>query len=129
RFGDLLVCPLQWEHEQTGALIAVGTSGTEPFDDAAIRLARGVGDLTALALGNARRISELERFHRLVESLDAIFWEADADTLRVTFLAGRVDALFGAGPGAWLDQPWGAHITDADRSLAVAEVRRAIADG
>ena len=64
-----------------GALIAIGPPGAEPFDDAALRLARGVGDLTALALGNARRISELERFHRLVESLDAIFWEADADDL------------------------------------------------
>jgi signal transduction histidine kinase/putative methionine-R-sulfoxide reductase with GAF domain len=127
--GDILVCPLQWEPGESGALIAVADAEGASFDDAALRLARGIGDLTALALGNARRISELERFHRLVESLDAVFWEAEADTLRVTFLAGRVDALFGAGIAAWLDQPWGAHITDADRSLAVAEVRRAIADG
>ena len=76
--GDILVCSA-----------AVGTGGVrradrgrptprEPrFDDASLRLARGIGDLTALALGNARRISELERFHRLVESLDAVFWEAE----------------------------------------------------
>ncbi len=129
RFGDILVCPLQWEHEQTGALIAIGPSGVEPFDDAAIRLARGVGDLTALALGNARRISELERFHRLVESLDAIFWEADADDLDLTFLGGRLDVLFADDEARWHGRVWGDHIADADRSLAVAEVRRAIADG
>jgi PAS domain S-box-containing protein len=129
RFGDVLVCPLQWEPGEVGALIAVADADGEPFDEAAVRLARGIGDLTALALGNARRIGELERFHRLVESLDAVFWEADADGLRVTFLGGRVDELFGAGAEAWLDRPWGEHITDADRALAVAEVRRAIAEG
>jgi PAS domain S-box-containing protein len=129
QFGDLLVCPLQWEHEQTGALIAIGPAGTEPFDEAAIRLARGVGDLTALALGNARRISELERFHRLVESLDAIFWEADADDLDLTFLGGRLDVLFADDEARWHGRVWGDHIADADRSLAVAEVRRAIAEG
>jgi len=128
-FGDILVCPLQWEPGEVGALIAVGDAGGEPFDESAVRLARGIGDLTALALGNARRISELERFHRLVESLDAVFWEAEADGLRVTFLGGRVEELFGDGADAWLDRPWGEHITDADRSLAVAEVRRAIAEG
>jgi len=129
RLGDVLVCPLQWEPGEVGALIAVADADGEPFDESAVRLARGIGDLTALALGNARRIGELERFHRLVESLDAVFWEADADGLRVTFLGGRVDELFGAGAEAWLDRPWGEHITDADRALAVAEVRRAIAEG
>ena len=128
-FGDILVCPLQWEPGEVGALIAVGDMDGEPFDESAVRLARGIGDLTALALGNARRISELERFHRLVESLDAVFWEAEADGLRVTFLGGRVEELFGNDADAWLDRPWGEHITDADRSLAVAEVRRAIAEG
>ena len=112
-----------------GALIAVGAPGAEPFDDAALRLARGVGDLTALALGNARRISELERFHRLVESLDAIFWEADADDLELTFLGGRLDVLFAEDAGRWQGRAWGDHITDMDRSLAVAEIRRAIAEG
>jgi PAS domain S-box-containing protein len=128
-FGDILVCPLQWEPGEVGALIAVGDMDGDPFDESAVRLARGIGDLTALALGNARRISELERFHRLVESLDAVFWEAEADGLRVTFLGGRVEELFGTDADAWLDRPWGEHITDADRSLAVAEVRRAIAEG
>ena len=126
-FGDVLVCPLRWEPEQSGALIAVGARGESAFDEAALRLARGVGDLTALALGNARRMSELERFHRLVESLDATFWEADADDLHLTFLGGRTDTLFGGEP--WIGHAWGDHIAEADRSLTVAEVRRAVADG
>jgi signal transduction histidine kinase/putative methionine-R-sulfoxide reductase with GAF domain len=125
-FGDVLVCPLRWEPEEAGALIAIGEPGSPPFDEAALRLARGIGDLTALALGNARRIGELERFHRLVESLDATFWEADADSLQLTFLGGR--ALFN-GDGEAAGHAWGDHIAEPDRSLAVAEVRRAVAEG
>jgi PAS domain S-box-containing protein len=128
-FGDVLVCPLRWEPEQTGALIAVAEPGAAPFDEGALRLARGIGDLTALALGNARRIGELERFHRSVESLDATFWEADADTLVLTFLGGRADTPFGPDPASWVGRAWGDHIEEMDRSLAIAEVRRAIADG
>ncbi len=129
-FGEALVFPLRWEPEQTGALVAVGARDGEGFDEASMRLGRGIGDLTSLALGNARRISDLERFHRLVESLDAIFWEADAQDLHLTFMGGRADALLGAEAAQWQTggSAWGDHIVDADRSLAVAEVRRAVAD-
>ena len=129
-FGDVLVCPLRWEPEQMGALIAVGAPGAEPFDDAALRLARGVGDLTALALGNARRISELERFHRSGR-------EPGRDLLGGRRRRPRADvprrparrACSPRTPGAGMGATWGDHIADADRSLAVAEIRRAIAEG
>jgi PAS domain-containing protein len=90
------------------------------FDDASLRLARGIGDLTALALGNARRISELERFHRLVESLDAVFWEANVDVLAFTFLSSRAVELLGVGgqPAADRDHTWGDHVVDEDREEA-----------
>jgi signal transduction histidine kinase/putative methionine-R-sulfoxide reductase with GAF domain len=126
-FGDVIVCPLRWEPEQTGALIVIGQPGASPYDESSLRLARGIGDLTALALGNARRIGELERFHRLVESLDATFWEADADTLQLTFLGGR--ELFDGDGADPVDRSWGDHIAESDRSLAIAEVRRAVAEG
>ena len=115
-FGDVLVCPLRWEPEQAGALIAIGEPDAPPFDEASMRLARGIGDLTALALGNARRIGELERFHRLVESLDATFWEADADTLLLTFFGGR--ALFN---GDGVDR---AGATTSPRATARSRSRR-----
>jgi PAS domain S-box-containing protein len=125
--GDVLVCPLHWEPEQRGALVVIAEPGAPPFGDAALRLARGIADLTALALGNARRISELERFHRLVESLDATFWEADAHDLGLTFVGGRLDTLY--PEGEWQGHVWADHIAEADRSLAEAELRRAIAAG
>ena len=65
--------------------------------------------------GTHDAISELERFHRLVESLDAIFWEADADDLELTFLGGRLDVLFAEDAGRWEGRAWGDHILDVDR--------------
>ena len=127
-FGDALICPLRWEPEQAGALIAVGAPDGEGFDEASLRIARGIADLTGLALGNARRISELERFHRLVESLDAIFWEAEAEDLRMTFLGGRSDSVFGDGSTPRPGRAWGDHIMEADRPLAISEIRRAVAE-
>jgi PAS domain S-box-containing protein len=125
--GDALVCPLGWEPEQRGALVVIAAPDAAPFDDAALRLARGIADLTALALGNARRISDLERFHRLVESLDATFWEADAQDLALTFVGGRHDSLY--PDGDWHGHAWADHIAEADRSLAEAELHRAMAAG
>ena len=77
----------------------------------------GSSDIASLALGNARRLSELERFHELVESLDAVFWEADATTMAFTFLGGRLDDILGAEAAGWPNQgvTWGSHIAAADR--------------
>jgi signal transduction histidine kinase len=125
--GDVLVCPLRWEPKQRGAFIVVAAPEGRPFDDASLRLARGIGDLAALALGNARRMSDLERFYRLVESLDATFWEADATDLSLTFVGGRRDLL--SPDGDWAGRSWIDHIAEADRTLAEAELRRAMAEG
>ena len=94
-------------------------------------MAGGLADITSLALGNARRLSELERFHELVESLDAVFWEADATTLSFTFLGGRAEELLGPTALRWpLEQrPWGSHIDPQDRGDAMKAVRQAATEG
>src|SRR5213595_3594440 len=89
--GAVLVTPLRWDADGFGAIVAVGEVDGAPFDDDALSFAQGVADITSLALGNARRLSELERFHELVETLDAVFWEADAKDLRLAFVGGRAD--------------------------------------
>jgi hypothetical protein len=105
-------------------LVAPAREASFSQDD--LRLARGIADITSLALGNARRMSELERFHELVESLDAVFWEADAATLRLSFLGGRTEQLLGADASDWVDaRRWGDHVIAEDREIAIATVRMA----
>jgi len=127
---ETIVAPLHWKPDGFGAIILIARGSDESFSPAHLRLARGVADTTSLALGNARRITELERFHDLVESLDAIFWEADPATLSFLFVGGRVDALLGAGAlGTDLDErAWGDHIADQDRAGARAALLGSVAE-
>ncbi|MEX0983877.1 MAG: ATP-binding protein [Actinomycetota bacterium] len=126
--SDVLVTPLVWEPDGFGAIVAVARPG-ESFTDADIRFAKGLTDITSLALGNARRLSELERFHELVESLDATFWEAEGADLTFTFVGGRAAEGLGEGAAGWptSEQRWGDHIAAADRQSALDACRDAIA--
>ena len=128
---DVLIAPLDWDPDGFGALVIVAESGRDAFDDRDLRFARGLSDIASLALGNARRLSELERFHELVESLDAVFWEADPATMVFTFLGGRLDDILGAEAAGWPNQnvTWGSHIAAADREAAGEASRAAIDAG
>ncbi|HXF73200.1 MAG TPA: ATP-binding protein [Actinomycetota bacterium] len=127
---DVLVCPLRWEPDGFGAIVIVAPT-PEGFDDRALRLGGGIADITSLALGNARRFHELERFHELVETLDAVFWEADAGDLGFTFLSGGAAGILGGlgedpvGGGA----RWGDHVAPDDREEALEACRAAIREG
>lgn len=122
---DTLVAPLRWEPDGFGVLVLTAPGTDTGFSERSMRLARGIADITSLALGNASRLSELERFHELVESLDAVFWEADAASLRLSFLGGRADPLLGAREQEWIAEGrrWGDHVIEEDRDSAIAAVR------
>jgi len=129
--NEVLVAPLRWDPTGFGALALVAPEGARPYGAEELRMAGGLADITSLALGNARRLSELERFHELVESLDAVFWEADATTLSFTFLGGRAEELLGPTALRWPveQRPWGSHIDPQDRGDATKAVRRAASEG
>jgi signal transduction histidine kinase/putative methionine-R-sulfoxide reductase with GAF domain len=128
---EVLVAPMRWEPDGAGTIAVVARDGDGMFGDRDLRLIRGVADLTSLALGNARRMSELERFHELVAGLDAAFWEASIPGLEFTFVAGAVHDLLGGDTSSWPDQArtWGSHVDDRDREEAMAGLRRAIDSG
>ena len=129
--ADVLAAPLRWEPDGNGALALVAEPGTTPFGGSQVRMLRGIADITSLALGNARRLSELERFHELVETLDAGFWEADAATLAFTFVGGRANEMTGSDATAWPVEgmTWGDHIAASDRPEALATLNQAVEAG
>jgi signal transduction histidine kinase/putative methionine-R-sulfoxide reductase with GAF domain len=128
---EALVAPLRWEPDGFGAVLIARTADQPPFTDRDVRLARGMADITSLALGAARRVHELERFHELVESLEATFWEADPGTLTFSFLSSRAATMLGRpllGPD---DRPehWGDHVIGEDRGAALTAVRATMDEG
>jgi len=69
------------------------------------------------------RESEAARCRDLVEGLEAIVWEADAATLRFTFVSRRMQDLLGYPLEKWLSEPGfliaHAHPEDRDRAAAL----------
>ena len=128
---EVLIAPVRWEPDGAGTVAVIGHDGDGVFGERELRLIRGVADLSSLALGNARRMSELERFHELVAGLDAAFWEASIPGLEFTFVTGAVQDLLGGDTASWPDQArtWGSHIDERDRRDAVASMLRAIESG
>jgi PAS domain S-box-containing protein len=128
--SDAIVAPLRWEPDGFGALVVVAPGPDEPFPERSLALARGIADIASLALGSARRFHELERFHELVESLEAIFWEAHPTTLEFTFLSRRAAVVLGAPEDERpTPQSWGDHVHPDDREAVRISLRAAIEDG
>ena len=127
---DVLVAPLRWEPDGFGAIVAVSTPA-QRFSERDLRLVGGIADISSLALGTARRFHELERFHELVEGLDAIFWEADAKTLQFTFLSNRAADILGTtlGDAESEQRYWGDHIVPEDQETMLRELRHAAERG
>ena len=125
-----LVAPMRWEPDSFGALVILQGDEDAPFDERLVSLARGVADMTSLALGAARRVHELERFHELAESLDAVFWEADALTFEFSFLSRRAGLRLGRAEERDGDVPehWGDHIHPEDRDRAMGSLADGLAD-
>jgi hypothetical protein len=58
---EMLVAPMRWEPDGLGAVVVAAKDEWSSFAERDLRLARGIADITSLALGNARRFDELER--------------------------------------------------------------------
>jgi PAS domain S-box-containing protein len=127
--SEVLIAPVTWEPDELGALVVVAPSPDSSFPERDRDLARGIAQIASLALGSARRVSELERFHELAETLDAIFWEAEPRTLTFTFLSRRASMILGqeTDTAVALPQRWGDHILTEDRAAMKATIRAAVA--
>jgi len=81
--------------------------------------------LRTAAEGSERRLRDL------VQSVDAIVWEADASTFQMTFVSRRAEQILGYPAGIWVSEPhfWQSHIDPTDRDRIVALCQAAVARG
>ncbi len=70
-------------------------------------------------------------FRTLVHSLRAVLWEADAHTLRFTYVSPQAEDLLGYPVAQWLEEPdfWATHIHPEDREQALAYCQQATRRG
>lgn len=70
--------------------------------------------------------SELEnlntKFKGLVNTIEGVFWEADAATFEFTYISPQVESILGYTPEEWLSQPdfWQKHLYKADKEEAIS---------
>ena len=76
-----------------------------------------------------RRRAE-QRYRDLVNGLDAIVWEGDAETMRPTFMSQRAQELLGYPTEWWLSEPdcWARVIPSPEYEQVVTQCRAAIAE-
>jgi PAS domain S-box-containing protein len=133
--GSLCV-PIRLDDRVEGLLFADSRSRafTERDEAKLLRLA----DHAAVAIRSARLFGaerrargEAEeagrRFLDLVEGLDAIVWERDVESGRLTFMSRQAEAVLGYPTAAWLEDPgfWLAHVHPEDRDRMEAAARGA----
>ena len=99
------------------------------------RLSEANAELRAANAELDRRRAEAEAAHRrhhdLVHGIDAIAWEADAESGRLTFVSQRAEEWFGGPAGRWSAVPdaWLDRVIPDDREYARETRRRGVADG
>jgi PAS domain S-box-containing protein len=111
------------------------------FSDADETVLARLADHAAVAIANSRLFAAEQAarreaqasagaFRDLVDTLDAIVVDADAETLQVTFVNHRAEAILGYAQAEWYADPqfWQHHVHPDDREVTIALCRTAIAE-
>lgn len=72
-----------------------------------------------------------ERYQRLMNTIDGIVWEGDAQTFAFTFVSEQAERILGYPLERWMNEPdfWPNHIHEEDRSWAVNYCAQTTAKG
>jgi len=86
----VLIAPLRWEPDGFGVLVIAALSEDGGFSERDLEIARGIADITSLALGSAGRFHELRQAADRLRSLDEMknmFLDAVSHELRTPLSA------------------------------------------
>jgi PAS domain S-box-containing protein len=125
--------PFEFEvlHRQETRPVRVTITSIRIEEQEEARLLLIVEDLSEEERLQAARKESEQRFQDLVQGLDAIVWEADAATLRFSFVSQRAHTVFGFPADRWLDEPdfFSKRIHPEDRVKVMVKCRAALARG
>lgn len=84
-----------------------------------------------------KRLTELklrqteQRYYALMNSVDGIVWEADAQSFHFTFVSEQAERILGYPLDRWMNEPefWQNHIHEEDRNWAVNYCANTTAEG
>ena len=90
-------------------------------DGKAIRMIGAMQDVTERKTVEETNRKTQEKFTNLVNTVDGIVWEADAQTFQFTYVSKHAEKLLGYTTQEWITNPgfWASHIHPDDRDWAV----------
>src|SRR5439155_5952330 len=107
---------------QSARLIEAHSRAEEALSRAHVELEKRVTERTAeLTLTTTEALAAQQRFRDLVNSVEGIVWEADAETFVFSFVSAEAERILGYPAERWLREPtfWKDHIHPDDRDWAV----------
>ncbi len=92
----------------------------------AVRMIGAMQDMTEKKMAEETARITQEKFNSLVNTLDGIVWEADAQTFDFTYVSRHAEKLLGYPAGRWIEEPgfWSEHIHPDDREAAIEFCQR-----
>ena len=133
-FRSAMVVPLIARGRTLGAITLVSAESGRTYTPDDVSLAEALARRGALAAANARLTEDVEqteaKMEALVDSLEAIVWEADLRTRQYTYVSKRAEEILGYPPDRWVKEPgfWASIVHESDRERA-AEWYQDAADG
>ncbi len=79
-----------------------------------------IANIARRKLAENAYIQSVEKFRLLIDTIDGIVWEANAETFQFTFISKQAERLLGYPTERWLTEPtfWRDHIYPDDREWA-----------
>ena len=98
-----------------------------PSENGVKRFVINSRDITQRRLSEEAQRRAEEQYRTIVESVHAIVWRGDADTLQFTFVSREAESLLGYSVNQWTEESdfWVSHIHPDDRERAVSFCRKA----
>jgi len=90
-------------------------------DGKCIRLYGVTQDITTSKTIEKALKESVNQYQALIESVEGVVWEADANTFEFTYISNKINDLLGYTPEQWLSETnfWANHIYQDDREWAV----------
>lgn len=117
-----MIVPMRGRTGTVGVITVGRGDESSPFDEADVDLIEEVARQAALAAENAMLFRDIRAAHHryrvLLESMDAVAWEATPDPFRLTYIGEQAEKLLGHGPDRFLAEPdlWISLIHPDDRA-------------
>ena len=115
------VTPARMRHKNGSWRIMAGTITNMMHDPAINGIVDNFRDITEKVEAKNRLKESNEKFQSLIQSINGIFWEADAKTFEFNYVSPQVEEILGYTPDEWLnkDRFWQNKIHPDDRESAI----------